>query len=349
MKPYYEIFSEDIQSVIKTGMSILSDFPESRKSLMRLMSHLPVASKRRDQWMKKDIVVPPLLIISTTESCNLNCAGCYARSNHGDVDKEIPKEKIDDLMEQAIQAGCCIVLLAGGEPLMCNDWLDVVASHSELLGLVFTNGTILNNERADWFAENRNMIPLFSIEGDAKATDERRGSGVAERVEHAMRLLTERALPFGVSLTVGEHNIEDILRQDFIDTLVPLGCRLFIFPEYVPAAPNEKLHMLSEESKLKLQDFCRKISKEKKLILIPFPGDESEYGGCLAAGRGFVHISVFGELEPCPFAEYSDRNVYETSLIDALASSLLSKIRSESHLLKEGAGGCALRGLNWTV
>jgi len=41
-------------------------------------------------------------------------------------------------------------------------------------------------------------------------------------------------------------------------------------------------------------------------LFVAFPGDEDLYGGCLAAGRGFVHISPEGRLEPCPFSPFSD-------------------------------------------
>jgi len=122
-----------------------------------------------------------------------------------------------------------------------------------------------------------------------------------------------------------------------------LGCRLSIFTEYVPVDDNEELLILAEESRLALQNFCRKESEQEDMLLIAFPGDETIYDGCLAAGRGFVHISTSGELEPCPFAAYSDRNVLDMSFIDALCSPLLHEIRQKSHLLHEGMGGCALR------
>jgi MoaA/NifB/PqqE/SkfB family radical SAM enzyme len=45
---------------------------------------------------------------------------------------------------------------------------------------------------------------------------------------------------------------------------------------------------------------------------------EEEMGGCLASGRGFVYISAQGDFEPCPFAPYSDTNLKENCLKDAL-------------------------------
>lgn len=345
MKAYDLLLDQSIKSAVKMGLHILRDFPESRAALMRLLVHLPKAAKRRDSFKKQGVIVPPLLIVSTTERCNLHCAGCYAQAQIRDAKTEMSGAQIDSLLSQAVHAGCAIILMAGGEPLLCDDWLEAVAARPELLGLVFTNGTLLDDERCDWFAANRNMIPLFSVEGDFRVTNQRRGDGVAESVDRAMQLLLKQAIPFGLSVTTGEHNIKHVAQQDFLETFFTLGCRLSIFTEYVPVADTDQLLALTEESKLALQKFCRETSKD--MICIAFPGDETVFDGCLAAGRGFAHISTTGELEPCPFAAYSDRNVLDSSFLDALSSPLFQKIRSESHLLHEGGGGCALRNMGF--
>ena len=77
-------------------------------------------------------------------------------------------------------------------------------------------------------------------------------------------------------------------------------------------------------------------------LFIGFPGDETAFGGCLAAGRGFIHVSPSGDLEACPAAPFSDTNLARVSLSEALKSPLLHRIRSNHHLLTETNGGCAL-------
>jgi len=322
---------------------MLRGFPESRTALMQTLLHLPQAAKKREAWKKQDVIVPPILIVSTTDECNLHCAGCYSRANCRGTESKMTKTHIDNLLEQAVQAGCSIILLAGGEPLLSGDWLEAAASRPELLALVFTNGTLLDEARADWFSANRSMLPVISVEGGLSRTNERRGEGVAERVKTAMLLLSERRIPFGLSVTTGEHNINEVAARDFLVPYIKLGCRLVIYTEYVPVDENDTLRILTDESKSALQQFCRAETKNNNMILIPFPGDEEKFGGCLAAGRGFAHISASGALEPCPFAAFSDRSVIQTSFIDSLSSPLFQRIRSESHLLHEGGGGCALR------
>jgi MoaA/NifB/PqqE/SkfB family radical SAM enzyme len=339
---YNVLFDRSIRSAVKTGIKLFRDSPQSRAALSRIMSSIPAAARRRKFLLKKGIAVPPLLIVSATERCNLSCAGCYAKSNCRSGETEMTRQQVDGLLAQAADAGCSIILIAGGEPLLCKDWLEGMASHPELLGLVFTNGTLLDKSLASWFADHRNLIPLFSVEGNETLTDERRGRGVTESVHRAMSLLSARFVPFGLSITTGEHNFREVAKRDFLLPFINLGCRLAIFSEYVPVDENDTLRALSKESKIALQNFC--LHNGEKILLIPFPGDEEIFGGCLAAGRGFAHISASGNLEPCPFAAYSDANVLKMPLLDALASPLLKKIRNESHLLHEGEGGCALRG-----
>jgi MoaA/NifB/PqqE/SkfB family radical SAM enzyme len=75
---------------------------------------------------------------------------------------------------------------------------------------------------------------------------------------------------------------------------------------------------------------------------VSFPGDEKASGGCLAAGRGFFHINANGGAEPCPFSPYSDTNIRNISLLQALDSPLFQKIQSDDILIGEHQGGCVL-------
>ena len=82
--------------------------------------------------------------------------------------------------------------------------------------------------------------------------------------------------------------------------------------------------------------------KRPEMVYISFPGDEKSSGGCVAAGRGFFHINSHGGAEPCPFSPYSDINVKDTSLREALHSPLFTALRSSDILLDDHDGGCVL-------
>ena len=98
-------------------------------------------------------------------------------------------------------------------------------------------------------------------------------------------------------------------------------------------------------------DEQRKYLKEKidllrkdhpEMVFISFPGDEKSSGGCVAAGRGFFHINSHGGAEPCPFSPYSDINVRDTSLREAMNSRLFRELRNGGYLLEDHPGGGTL-------
>ena len=82
--------------------------------------------------------------------------------------------------------------------------------------------------------------------------------------------------------------------------------------------------------------------KHNDMLLVAFPGDERKAGGCLAAGRGFIHINSRGGAEPCPFSPYSDVNVKDKSLRAALSSVFFRRLNESELLSKEHTGGCVL-------
>ncbi len=55
-----------------------------------------------------------------------------------------------------------------------------------------------------------------------------------------------------------------------------------------------------------------------------------------------LHINSHGGAEPCPFSPYSDVNVKDQPLLEALKSPLFTMLRSGDILLDEHKGGCVL-------
>jgi MoaA/NifB/PqqE/SkfB family radical SAM enzyme len=104
---------------------------------------------------------------------------------------------------------------------------------------------------------------------------------------------------------------------------------------------TEKLVMTQEQFE-KLNQRMAQYRRSYEALFLAFPGSELDFGGCLAAGKGFVHINAEGDVEPCPFSPYSDASLKGMSLIDALKSPLLKTIRDAELRLDESNGVCAL-------
>jgi MoaA/NifB/PqqE/SkfB family radical SAM enzyme len=254
-------------------------------------------------------------------------------------------DQVRSVISQAAELGVSVIVFAGGEPLIRKDEiLALAASYPSLLFAVFTNGLLIDEDLAVKIAATRNIVPVISFEGHRAETDLRRGSGVFGRLVATCSLLKERGVFFGCSITATRSNFDSVLDREFIRSMVNRGARAFIYVEYVPIEPGTEDLVLADGQRSVLGARLSEFMKQFPALFIGFPGDEEAFGGCLAAGRGFVHVSPAGDLEPCPAAPFSDTNLTKVPLKEAFRSGFLEKIRSEHNLLTESEGGCAL----WT-
>ncbi|MDR1705113.1 MAG: radical SAM protein [Clostridiales bacterium] len=299
------------------------------------------AERRRHQLEEAGEHIPSFLIASITENCNLQCAGCYDRANHACRGRdEMSRDEWGRVFGEAEDIGISAILLAGGEPMTRMDILEEAAGHPAILFPVFTNGTMFSGEELRLFEKSRNLIPIISVEGGEELTDIRRGKGIYIKTIEAMRELQKKKILFGASVTVTAINITEVTGAGFISNLRDKGCRAAIFVEYVPVESPELA--LADTERGYLAGRVQALREESDMIIISFPGDEAEAGGCLAAGRGFFHINAGGGAEPCPFSPYSDTGLKTTPLRDALKSPLFTKLRDGEALLREHKGGCVL-------
>jgi MoaA/NifB/PqqE/SkfB family radical SAM enzyme len=336
-----QYLTNGIKTLVKDLLKQTAKNPKEAAFLLQYAISTKKAEKLRHKAEKNGEHIPSFLIASITSKCNLNCSGCYnrARVESSNI-TEMSREEWGRIFKEAAEIGISVILLAGGEPLMRIDVLEEAALYPSLLFPVFTNGTMLDAALVKLFEEHRNLVPIISIEGDEAFTDSRRGQGIYEGTMRAMEKLKEQDLLFGVSITVTSKNIKSVTGEETISQLESMGGKAVVFVEYVPFA-NQNL-VLDDNERLFLEGRIAELKKKREMILISFPGDEKISGGCLAAGRGFFHISANGNAEPCPFSPYSDTNIKSVPLRDALQSPLFTKLRNDNTLLAEHKGGCVL-------
>ena len=336
-----QYLSEGIEGLIRNILKMTIHNPKESAFFAKYAFASKKAKTRRHQFEEMGEHIPSFLIASITGNCNLNCADCYDRANHACMSYvEMSCDVWSRIFNEAEEVGVSAILLAGGEPMIRRDVMEEAARHPAILFPVFTNGTMLDDDMLRLFEKNRNLIPIISIEGDESLTDTRRGAGVYKTTMDAMHRLHNKKLLFGASITVTNNSLSTVTDHAFVDSLKEKGCKATIYVEYVPI---EKPELALDESDRK--ELAKKVSllrDQKEMIIISFPGDEKESGGCLAAGRGFFHINAGGGVEPCPFSPYSDTNIRKVSLREALKSPLFTKLRDGGILLKEHTGGCTL-------
>jgi MoaA/NifB/PqqE/SkfB family radical SAM enzyme len=337
-----KLMSRGINTLFQDALRVSAGNPAFGRFLLNSVLSQKRAAARRARYDRNSLHVPAFMICSITGRCNLRCKGCYAHREFGGVPDELPAGRWLDIWREARDLGVSFILVAGGEPFVRQDVIEAIRQVPEIIFPVFTNGLLLRDETLEHLKGANNLVPVISLEGFQHETDERRGEGVYACLEETIHRLAAIKSFFGVSLTVTEANAGLVTSDEFVREIVAAGCRLLFFVEYVPVQEGTEHLALRQKARTMLRTRVRELRDAYTALFVAFPGDEEEMGGCLAAGRGFVHINPAGNLEPCPFAPYSDTSVCEMSLAEALRSRFLREVRSRHEVLNEGASGCAL-------
>ena len=300
------------------------------------------AARRRAACAKEGLHVPPIIIFSITNRCNLRCKGCYAQAIRRDAPEELTAAALRGIVSQADELGVSFFVIAGGEPLVRLEIVDITRDFRRVLFLLVTNGLLLDDALVARLKSQPNTVPVLSIEGNEADTDGRRGAGVHERLHERMEALRAAGIFFSLSLTLTRRNFETVTEPAFIEAAIREGCKLFLFLEYTPVREGTEDWVITDAQRDRMKTLVADFRSRFRAVFIAVPWDEEEQGGCLASGRGFVHISAAGDLEPCPFAPYSDVNLKRVPLREALGSRFLSLMRANHDLFAETASGCAL-------
>lgn len=289
--------------------------------ILREREDLKAAEQRFAQ--KHEGQAPPrFLLISPTKICNLRCLGCYASAASGAGQELLEWELFDRILSEAKTLwGLRFFTLSGGEPLLYRSGgkglLDMTAKHSDCFFLMFTNGTLIDEEVAERLAEAGNLIPAISVEGFEERTDERRGPGVFQRILTAMNYLRRAGAPFGISLTATRRNAEELLSDEFIKFFFDEQQAIFgwLF-QYMPIGRGYDPGLIvTPQQRLGMWRRTWQIIRERKIMLADFWNCGTVSSGCLAAGRsgggGYLYIDWNGKVMPCVFVPYSAGNLRE--------------------------------------
>ena len=177
----------------------------------------------------------PIVVWNVTPKCNLACAHCYAAerghagrvtlADGGMLDTGEAKLVVDDLAEWKVP----VLLFSGGEPF-CREDIRELAEYAKGKGLhvtFSTNGTLIDDETADWLARLGTGYVGISIDGTEAMHDAfRRKAGAHAASVAAIRRLVARGVKVGLRMTVTRMNaaaIPDVFKL-MRDENVPRIC-----------------------------------------------------------------------------------------------------------------------------
>ncbi len=178
----------------------------------------------------------------TGSVCNIDCTYCFYLEKEALYPERNKNWRMsDDTLETyisqhiAAQSGNHVIFAwQGGEPTMMGlpffrrvvELCDKYANGKKIEHALQTNGIVLNDEWARFFAENRFLIGL-SIDGPAHVHNQyrvnRAGKGTHEQVVAAMALLKAHHVEFNTLTVVGKHNVGHA--REVYDFLLAAGSR----------------------------------------------------------------------------------------------------------------------------
>jgi radical SAM protein with 4Fe4S-binding SPASM domain len=293
--------------------------------------------------------VPLQVSIEVTRRCPLECLHCYNNLPMGDMDakrRELTKEEHFRVLDELVEMGCFWILYTGGEIFARKDFLEIYtyAKQKGFLITLFTNGTIINEQIADYLKE----WPPFAIEitlyGRTRETYEALTAipGSYDRCLRGIRLLKERGLPLKlktVATSINKHEVmamrrfaEDELGVEFkmdgqinprIDcSQSPLAVRLT--PEEVVALDMAAPKGKSEYLRLAKHD----LENPPNLSLI-----DTIYH-CGGGMTGFA-LNAYGEMGICVISQHETFGIRESGVQQVWENALLGlRARKRTQITK---------------
>ncbi len=316
------------------------------------------------------IPAPRLVAWEVTRRCNLKCRHCRASAGDCAVEGEFSLDEAKAVVDDIASFAKPVLILTGGEPLMC-EWIwDLIAYARErgMTPAVGTNGTLVDDEVARRLAASGVRRISVSLDfPDAVSHDEFRGvEGAFDAAVSGIAAARRAGVEVQVNTTVTRRNwrmldeMHDLaVRLDaqalhpFL--LVPTGRGAGLSGEELGAAEYEEAlgwvcrRQRTSPLELKPTD----APQYRRIAIQQGVACASRGRGCLA-GTGFAFISHVGGVQPCGYFDMTLGNVRETPFSRIWRESpVFADLRRPERLkgkcgvceYKAVCGGCRARAL----
>lgn len=243
-----------------------------------------------------------------TMRCNLECSHCYCPRDN--KKKELSRQELCQIIDELTQAGCLWLLITGGEPLTRPDFLDIYtyAKNKGLIITLFTNGTLVTPEIADYLQE----WPPFSVEislyGATKDTYENvtQVNGSYEKCLKGIELLIERNIPLKLKTMVMELNKYELemMKSFAIERNLEFRFDSLIHPRFDGSKfPCQYRIPIDEAVEIELKDHLRRRRWEKVYQQLSKNQRKNNRLYLCSLNMWSFHINSYGRLQFCIMAQ----------------------------------------------
>lgn len=243
----------------------MNEVPTDSLSFLNLLdAHGVKGFERYKQWKRFlarkawEQGVPISGQFELTPLCNLDCKMCYVHLSDLKGERLLRAKDWIPLMDQAVEAGMISAGLTGGECLTHPDFREIYL-HLKELGVevsVLTNGTLIDEETADFFAAHRPRLIQISLYGSSEEAYERvTGHRCFQRTVEAIERVKARSIPLHLAITPCREMLGDM------EALVKLAKSL-----HHDYHVNSGLFPARDETGRKLEDFSITVREQVACI-----------------------------------------------------------------------------------
>ncbi len=184
-----------------------------------------------------DFFVPIHTSLELTHRCNLQCPYCYISAGQISDTDELTGSRILDILSDWIEYGLRGIELTGGEPLLHQDFWQILEYCLERLPSIalLSNGTLVDARAIDRLAEYKEQLTIsLSLDGSAPDTHDKitGGRGSFEKTLGAARRLIQKGLRVRIAMTLTPDNWKEI--EPTLLLAKSIGARWF---GWAPAMP----------------------------------------------------------------------------------------------------------------
>ena len=163
----------------------------------------------------------PIVVWSTTRTCNLNCVHCYTDSCNQTYEGEMSTEEGRALIRDLAGFSIPSLLFSGGEPLMRRDIFALIeyAANNGIRPVLSTNGTLIDKRTARSIRDAGIVYVGISLDGMEEVNDRFRGvMGAFKKAMKGFENCAAVGQRVGLRLTLTKRNYADLDRIfDFIE------------------------------------------------------------------------------------------------------------------------------------
>ena len=279
-----------------------------------------------------------VLNLEITKKCNLSCKHCGIECSSEKsklINEELSIIKLDQILKEACNIGCKVLIIAGGEPFLSDkiwDALDLAVKYN-LSVSILTNGTLINELLCERLSKYNN-IKFIRISLDYPKNEQmmnfRGVNDIVTNIIKSTNILNKYKIPYGIGMSIMHDNIE------YIDKIAQIsyenGAK---FLRVIPIVPigMAKQHVIDN-------DFYVKVLKEMILLFqkyYSFKGkNDFIYKDMITncpAGEESISLNSNGELGLCPLIDYSFKS--ELSFEETYYSLRNQKIKLQEKSFKK--------------